>query len=261
MRRLSSASPHFPEHFSCRLFPLGSPAAHALMPSPSSLSPLLHRYEEAAAEYSSGIAASAGDAPARAVLYSNRAAALQAQNKLLDALSDCFLARALDPTYKRSLQRRADAHMALGDFAAAVRDLEELEADGQGDAAVQAKLAEARRKVQKGAVVDHYAVLGVAMTCSGAEAKAAYRQLALKHHPDKAPAEGGEAMRAAAEGLFKLLAQAFAVLSDPVARRRFDSQILLSRVEQRGGGGAGQGAGGGGMAGGRAGSAAAGGGW
>lgn len=199
------------------------------------------RYEEAAAEYTAGIAASAGDAAARAVLYSNRAAALQAQNRLLDALLDCFLARALDPTYKRSLQRRADAHMALGDYAAAVRDLEELEADGQGDAAVQAKLAEARRKLQKGAVVDHYAVLGVAMTCSAAEAKVAYRQLALRHHPDKAPAEGGELVRAAAEGLFKLLAQAYAVLSDPVARRRFDSQILLSRVEQRGAAGAGQG--------------------
>lgn len=216
------------------------------------------RYEEAAAEYSAGIAASAGDAPARAVLYSNRAAALQAQSKLLDALLDCFLARALDPTYKRSLQRRADAHMALGDFGAAVRDLEELEADGQGDAAVQAKLAEARRKLQKGALVDHYAVLGLQMTSSVAEAKAAYRQLALRHHPDKAPAEGGEVVRAAAEGLFKLLAQAYAVLSDPVARRRFDGQLLLSRVEgQQRGAAAGAQQGGGAGGGGRAGAARA----
>lgn len=210
--------------------------------TPSLISSLnLHRsrFEEAAAEYTAGLAAAAGDGAARAVLYSNRAAAVQAQNKLLDAVLDCSLARALDPGYKRSLQRRADALMALGDFAAAVRDLEELEAGGHGDAAVQAKLADARRRVQKGAVIDHYAVLGVPMTCTAAEAKAAYRGLALRHHPDKAPAEGGEEVRAAAEGLFKLLAQAYAVLSDPAARRRFDSQILLSRVEQRGGAGGG----------------------
>ena len=55
------------------------------------------------------------------MLYSNRAAALQAQHKLLDALADCCMARALDPSYTRALQRRADAYMAMGDYAAAAR--------------------------------------------------------------------------------------------------------------------------------------------
>ena len=106
-------------------------------------------YDQAVAEYTAGLAAAGGDAGAKAVLHSNRAAALQAQGRLLDALADCAAARALDPGYTRALQRRADAHMELGDYAAAVADLEELSLEGSvPEPAVAAKLEEARRKAR-----------------------------------------------------------------------------------------------------------------
>ena len=69
------------------------------------------------------------------------------------------------------------------------------------------KLAEARRKVKKGTTCDHYAVLGVGHEASGSEIKQAYRQLALKMHPDKAPKPE---LRSAAEAMFKHVAQAYA---------------------------------------------------
>ena len=78
-----------------------------------------------------------------------------------------------------------------------------------------AKLHEARRKVKKGSSIDHYAVLGLGQAASQVEVKQAYRQLALKHHPDKAPKPE---LRDVAESLFKHVAQAYAVLSD-VAQR------------------------------------------
>ena len=50
-----------------------------------------------------------------AVLFCNRAAAHHALSKYIDAIADCFTAAALDASYVRVLQRRADAYVALGD--------------------------------------------------------------------------------------------------------------------------------------------------
>lgn len=58
-----------------------------------------------------------------------------------------------------------------------------------------------------------YAVLGVTADASAAEIRRAYRQLALRHHPDKA---GGNADQ------FKAVAQAFEVLGDPARRSEYD---------------------------------------
>ena len=70
---------------------------------------------------------------------------------------------------------------------------------------------------------DLYAVLGVPLSCGAAEVKSAFRALALRHHPDKALAEGGAALRGAQESLFVLLSQAHSTLSDPVLRKRYDA--------------------------------------
>jgi molecular chaperone DnaJ len=63
---------------------------------------------------------------------------------------------------------------------------------------------------------DYYEVLGVGRGAEEREVKSAYRKLALKYHPDKNPGDGK------AEERFKEAAEAYAVLSDPDKRARYD---------------------------------------
>ena len=63
---------------------------------------------------------------------------------------------------------------------------------------------------------DYYEILGVPRTADEGELKKAFRQLALKHHPDRNPGDKG------AEGRFKEINEAYAVLSDPDKRAQYD---------------------------------------
>lgn len=65
---------------------------------------------------------------------------------------------------------------------------------------------------------DYYEVLGVPKTASASDIKKAYRNLALKWHPDKNPDN-----HAQAEEKFKEIGEAYAVLSDPEKRRQYDT--------------------------------------
>ena len=61
-----------------------------------------------------------------------------------------------------------------------------------------------------------YEVLGVERNASADEIKSAYRQLALKYHPDR------NAGDPEAEERFKEISEAYATLRDPASRERFD---------------------------------------
>ena len=63
---------------------------------------------------------------------------------------------------------------------------------------------------------DYYELLGVSRDASEADLKKAFRQLALKHHPDRNPGD------AEAEERFKAINEAYAVLSDPDRRAQYD---------------------------------------
>jgi molecular chaperone DnaJ len=64
---------------------------------------------------------------------------------------------------------------------------------------------------------DYYEVLGVARGCSAEELKSAYRKLAMQYHPDRNQGDKG------AEERFKEIGEAYAVLSDPEKRQRYDA--------------------------------------
>lgn len=63
---------------------------------------------------------------------------------------------------------------------------------------------------------DYYEVLGVGREATDSELKKAYRQLALKYHPDRNPGDH------ASEEHFKEASEAYGVLSDPQKRRVYD---------------------------------------
>lgn len=63
---------------------------------------------------------------------------------------------------------------------------------------------------------DYYEVLGVSKGTDKNDIKKAYRQLAIKYHPDKNPDDK------AAEEKFKEAAEAYEVLSDPDKKARYD---------------------------------------
>lgn len=67
-----------------------------------------------------------------------------------------------------------------------------------------------------------YDVLEVSPYASPEVIKAAYRQLALKYHPDRQPSAQA---RTHAEERMKQINAAYAILSDPVRRREYDRQI------------------------------------
>ena len=65
-------------------------------------------------------------------------------------------------------------------------------------------------------MADYYELLGVSQEVDAPTIKAAYRKLALKYHPDRNPGDRE------AEETFKSLNEAYAVLSDPEKRARYD---------------------------------------
>jgi curved DNA-binding protein len=64
---------------------------------------------------------------------------------------------------------------------------------------------------------DYYSSLGIDKKSSADEIKKAYRKLAIKYHPDKNPGDKK------AEDQFKVITEAYTVLSDPEKKLQYDS--------------------------------------
>jgi molecular chaperone DnaJ len=77
---------------------------------------------------------------------------------------------------------------------------------------------------------DYYEVLGVSRTCNEVELKAAFRKLAMQHHPDRNPGN------AECEHRFKELNEAYDVLKDGDKRAAYD-RFGHAAFEQSGAGG------------------------
>lgn len=73
---------------------------------------------------------------------------------------------------------------------------------------------------------DYYKILDVPQTAGVDEIKKAYRQMAMKYHPDRN--KGSQK----AEDKFKEVAEAYNVLSDPEKRQKYDQLISTRRQSQ-----------------------------
>jgi curved DNA-binding protein CbpA len=96
----------------------------------------------------------------------------------------------------------------------------------------------------------YYSILQIAPSASVEDVRRAYKKLALQWHPDKNPSNAEEATR-----IFKLVAEAYACLSDPERRAAYDryGREAVSFDDNASFGGGGGGAGGRGAAGGASG--------
>jgi len=73
----------------------------------------------------------------------------------------------------------------------------------------------------------YYELLGVSRRARSDSVRSAYRRLAQRYHPDKMPGN------ASAQQVMAALNEAYAVLSDPQQRARYDERIGQPRELQR----------------------------
>ena len=74
-------------------------------------------------------------------------------------------------------------------------------------------------------MASHYELLDLSPSASAQELRQAFRSLSKRFHPDTTTLPPPEAEQA-----FQRLQQAYAVLSDPEARRRYDAELRLAAL-------------------------------
>ncbi|XP_049392239.1 uncharacterized protein LOC125856681 isoform X1 [Solanum stenotomum] len=227
------------------------------------------KYMEAIEHYTAAISSSVESRPFAAICFCNRAAAHQALGQIVDAIADCSLAIALDKNYTKAVSRRATLHEMIRDYGHAVNDLERLislqEAQSQertrqsevldksnGSSAKEAKrtrrqLSSIQEKAKRATPLDLYLILGIKSSDTESDIKKAYRKAALRHHPDKAGQilarsdaldDGGlwkeisDTVRNDADRLFKLIGEAYAVLSNSDKRAKHDLEEETRDVQR-----------------------------
>jgi len=122
--------------------------------------------------------------------------------------------------------------MKAEDYEKAVFDYEKAkEVDTENAREIQGLLQKAKLELKKSKRKDYYKILGVEKNADENDIKKAYKRMALKYHPDKY--SGEESASGDIEAKFKEIGEAYAVLSDPTKKRRYDSGADL---EEMGGG-------------------------
>ncbi|ESQ52872.1 hypothetical protein EUTSA_v10016164mg [Eutrema salsugineum] len=222
------------------------------------------KYMEAVEQYTAALSRNVDSRPFAAICFCNRAAANQALVQFTDAIADCSLAMALDENYTKAVSRRATLHEMIRDYDQAASDLQRLisilvkqsdekrkTSDTSADRASSRKeLRQARQRLsvmeeksKEGIPLDFFLIMGVKASDSAADIKKAYRKAALRHHPDKAAqilvrseSEGPwlkeilEEVHKGADRLFKMIGEAYSVLSDPTKRSDYELEEEIRKA-------------------------------
>ncbi|KAA1466814.1 TPR-like protein [Dentipellis sp. KUC8613] len=155
----------------------------------------------------------------RATLLSNRAATYVKIQRRKEAMADVKASLLLCPESYKALRTRGAINLLGENYDAAIDDFKQAieAADTESARRTMESLlrqAETQAKKFRNKPKDHYETLGLSRGCTEAQIKKAYKQASLKHHPDK----GGS------EEKFKLIVEAYAILSDPIERRSYDAK-------------------------------------
>ncbi|XP_028121126.1 uncharacterized protein LOC114318429 [Camellia sinensis] len=229
------------------------------------------RHAEAVECYTAALSCTVESRPFAAVCFCNRAAAYKAMGQIIDAIADCSLAIALDGNYLKAISRRSTLFEMIRDYEQATMDLQRLvsllmkqveDKANQSSASdrmssvnelrqAQQRLSIMEEEARKEIPLNMYLILGVDPSVTASEIKKAYRKAALRHHPDKAGqsltrSENGDDglwkevvdnVHKDADRLFKMIGEAYAVLSDPTKRSRYDLEEEMRNAQKRGSGG------------------------
>lgn len=105
------------------------------------------------------------------------------------AIESCTNALQLESTID-ALCNRAEAHIQLEDYEAAMSDYQQAHQKEQGNHRAREGLHRTQRLQKMAQRKDYYKILGVAKDATASEIKKAYRKLALEYHPDKHEDQG-----------------------------------------------------------------------
>jgi len=155
-----------------------------------------------------------------AKLFCNRALVGFKLGKVEEAAEDCTRAIDLDEKYLRAYQRRAQYYMKLEKYDEAVYDYKKI-MNMEPTRENKENLADAERTLKRSQRKDYYKILGVSQSAGDDEIKKAYKKKALRFHPDR-HANATDEEKKEAEKQFKEIGEAYAILSDPKKRGRFD---------------------------------------
>ncbi|KAK4698598.1 hypothetical protein P7C70_g7674, partial [Phenoliferia sp. Uapishka_3] len=177
------------------------------------------KFSEAIEKYTECIEIDDENESFKATVLSNRATAYLKAKDYLKAIADCDECLRLNSQYFKALRTRARVQLAQEEWEGALRDFKaayELAPAGSADEnGLKREVKDAEAKLKKSKMKDHYKTLGTHSEATEDEIKKAYRKSSLIHHPDK----GGT------DEKFKEIGEAYAILSDPVRRRKFDNGI------------------------------------
>jgi len=151
------------------------------------------------------------------------------------ALEACTEAVTRDPVHAGSHMKRAEAYIMMEKYQEAVYDYNKALQLEQGNNEAQQGLQRAQALLKRSLKKDYYKILGVPKTASSKDIKKAFRNGALRYHPDKMAGQPDE-VKHEMEVKFRELGQAYEVLMDADLRKRYDSgeDITGSVAEKNG---------------------------
>lgn len=222
------------------------------------------KHAEAVEHYTAAISCSVESRPFAAICFCNRAAGYRSMGQIIEAIADCCIAVALDGNYYKAISRRAMLYEMIRDYGQAVSDLQKLasvlskELDKKTNQPgtdylselrqARLKLSEMEEAARNEIPLNMYLILGVDPSASASDIKKAFRKAALKYHPDKVGQsliktenpddemwkEIAEEVHKDADRLFKMIGEAYAILSDAAKRARYDMEEEMRNAHARG---------------------------
>ncbi|KAK6344556.1 hypothetical protein TWF696_008188 [Orbilia brochopaga] len=173
-------------------------------------------FENARVLYTQALEVDPENKGTNAKIFQNRAMTLMKLKCFDEAISDCDSALRLDPSYTKARRTRAKILGQAGKWEDAVRELKALYDANPQDGTLPKEIRQAELELKKSLRKDYYKILGIEKDASEQQIKKAYRQMAIKWHPDKNPDNPD------ADARFKDIGEAYETLSDMNKRDRYD---------------------------------------